>query len=280
MRRSLDPQWIVSPTGLVGISLGNGHWAEHDFGVEPMRNLFGVDDTKDGLERRVIHTVPGHLRLVDSEGKPPNSFDDVSGIFLVSRDNYRRQPDAWLKTDEFERRRGESLVCAWGESTFGIFAHTSESREQVKTLWKAFKALDVAFWVNSGVFHGGSGLTFCIASKLNAEEKEAILKVDMDQKLLKQEAENIGIEKLLKAAGKVWHALIPSFVKFAETPDTKFKVIYFLNPQDQAHDNSGWFTVEHLQQWAKNKGPIPKTKKQLADEAHVAQHEGRVRRAK
>ena len=72
-----------------------------------------------------------------------------------------------------------------------------------------------------------------------------------------------GIEEVLKKAGKRYYALSPRWAasikgtKNGEV-ETKYGVVFWLNPCDQYKNNYGHFTVEELQQWAKGEGPIPK----------------------
>ena len=90
------------------------------------------------------------------------------------------------------------------------------------------------------------------------EEKAEMLERDQDARRLQAAAEKTGIAKKLKKAGLGWHALQPAWRDFFKDPvyRSRYKVIFFLNPEGQDKYNSGWFTVEELLQWIKGKGPI------------------------
>ena len=90
------------------------------------------------------------------------------------------------------------------------------------------------------------------------EEKAEMLARDEDARRLQTTAEKTGIAKKLKKAGLGWYALKPAWRDFFKDPvyRSKYKVIFFLNPEEQDKYNSGWFTVEELLQWIKGKGPV------------------------
>ena len=70
---------------------------------------------------------------------------------------------------------------------------------------------------------------------------------------LRVRLEESGIEKELKKAKKEYHALTPEW----KNPATR-EMWFWLNPRDQNQYNYGRFTLEELQEWAKDKGPIMK----------------------
>lgn len=255
MQRTGNSKWIYTKGGdLAGIALGYDYCAEHEWGADRMRSAFGCHVQRDGIERRLIRQQPPGLRLVSGTIKAL-PFD---AIFL--RHPHARQPaekGGWIE-EMLPHGYGdpESLVCAWDESTFGIVAYGKKDRRNVLKLWDAFQQQDVAVWANVGIFHDASGLCFCIPSVLPAVDKKTILESDLDRRRLLAASEATGIERTLRAAGKSWFALSPRWTK--QSRNTKFEVIYWLNPADQAAYEYGWFTVEDLELWAKDQGPVMK----------------------
>lgn len=57
-----------------------------------------------------------------------------------------------------------------------------------------------------------------------------------------------GIKKLLEKKGKRFFYLGPKM--------ENGKLIFWLNPMEQKKYKLGWYTLEHLQQWADDKGPV------------------------
>jgi hypothetical protein len=95
-------------------------------------------------------------------------------------------------------------------------------------------------------------------------------KFDEDAAALGVASDKTGIiDRLAKHnAGKDWrdptkcgyYACKPSWIHEESKYDTKYDVIYFLNPQEQHRCNFGWFTVEQLDQWLAGTGPVIKEK--------------------
>ena len=99
-------------------------------------------------------------------------------------------------------------------------------------------------------------------SDIPREMKESIMAGDVDNKNLQDAVEKTKIKKILEQAGKHYYCLKPmwaSSMKLGTNRRTRHPVIFFLNPWEQKINNSGWFTVEELKQWAKGKGPVLKT---------------------
>lgn len=63
-------------------------------------------------------------------------------------------------------------------------------------------------------------------------------------------------------------ALSPSRPLATNEKKSKYDLRYWLNPMEQRHNNSGYFTVEELEQWIENKGPIPKKEETNHERTH------------
>lgn len=90
-----------------------------------------------------------------------------------------------------------------------------------------------------------------IASRLSQAVTDDWLQADLEDKNLKEEVLATGIEEKLHLAGKRYFALSPRREKDGG-------IIFWLNPMEQDKNNYGWFKLAQLEQWIKNKGPIPK----------------------
>lgn len=262
MRRSMmgNSTWVFSEKKeLMGIALGSDACSEHEWGVAPLRRGFRTNEELDGIERRKIRIVPEELRLVE--------YENGLGLFLSPLKYHYRQPEGkggWMDT-ELRPYRDQTLVCAWDEKSFGIAAYSDQDKANLREMYEAFKRLDVAFWTNIGVFHTGGGLIFGIVSRIPEENKQAMLDKDLDVKKLKAAAEETGIAKELEEAGKRWFALSPHWSKSIrgaeEGPDkTSYPVVFWLNPMDQHKYQHGYWTVEQLRLWAKDTGPVMRTR--------------------
>lgn len=249
----------------IGIGLASSPWAEHEFGTGTLNMLFGLNGELDGLPRRTMTVLPKGLNLIEFKTRAEKRMKrpSVKGLALIfSEPHFRAEPKDELK-EELNYYGESKMAAAWDEKSFGITAYTEEDKAKLRALWDAFHRNDVAFWINIGVFHSGTGLTFAIPSLVPQRLKDEMLENDLDIARLKQSAEATGVTELLKTAGKRWMALSPKWAK--ELKDvgkgkitTAYDVMYWLNPWNGDKDNYGWFTVEDLQLWAKNEGPVPK----------------------
>jgi hypothetical protein len=66
------------------------------------------------------------------------------------------------------------------------------------------------------------------------------------------------IEEKIKKADLRYFALSPRWCNDGEKTRTKYPIVFWLNPHDQHIYNSGWFTVEELEQWISKTGPVLK----------------------
>lgn len=272
MRRTNEPKWVLGEDGgLLGLAMGSDFCSEHEWGTARLRESFGLPgDEVDGLERRRVRLIPEQFFFVEAKthtvlGFNPEVYNDTpAGYFAREvKTGSLHPPGKWL---------GErpELACAWDEKRFGAAAWGTKKgpdRSRLRSLYDAFRRLDVAFWANVGPFHLGTGLTFVIASKVPKQHSDAMLEADLDRKRLLTAASETGIERELQEAGLRWYALSPKWSKElksvirdggTEVVETQYPVMFWLNPMEQQKHNHGWFTVEQLREWVSGRGPVPK----------------------
>lgn len=166
------------------------------------------------------------------------------------------------------------FVGAWDHESFGLAAYTDKAKTITRALVEAFEKKDVALWVGGtgGNPFARGGLCLAIPSRVPQKYKEEMLEADQNRVRLVRAGQATGIEKLLKKAGKEWFALDPRWAsgfktvidpnnrdsKTGKEVKTTHEVVYWLNPREQWRYNSGYFTVEELELWAKNEGPVLK----------------------
>jgi len=186
------------------------------------------------------------------------------------------------------------LVAAWDDSSLGI-AVGPEFFEAFDRLVEALEGGHgfLGFTKMFPAFDNG-GLVLMDARELPKETVEDMETGDRDVHALYEEHRRIGIEEKLLAHNKAirektgrdswsshewdapyardpetgevyneknfdptcgWYALSPSWVQRQE--ETKYKVHYFMNPNNQMQNFWGWVTVEDLEDWMKGTGKIP-----------------------
>lgn len=269
MRKSVfDVQWLKAEDGtLQGLCLGYDRCAEHEWGVSALEAYLGVPqpEFRVGPTDRVIHN-PGNLRLIKYSRKPSDKRRKAYPAMLLvcerprlwqglTPDNY---PGVLYPEVNFNNvdpgsdahRPRYDLDTAWGTDSFAVHARGSENISNLQEVYDAAQRGDLAL-AAPGSRWLSHGLSLVIVSRLTPQEVARITENDESYRELQLAARASGIESTLKAAGKKWFALSPSW-EGAQKSALKF----FLNPQDQKTNASGWFTVEELQQWAQDAGPV------------------------
>jgi hypothetical protein len=270
---SNDKGWLLSEAGVVqGLALGFDFCAEHEWGVKPLKLLFGLDDKRRlGLAGRKIEQLPAGcfvyaeyqrkprdkrrkpepcaLLAVSARGFEPDEF--TVGRGKGSNDFYSDLGDSWHKPER------DNLACAWGDSEFLVRARGEENIARLQELRDAFQKLDIALGgVQCMGWQRAGGLVFVIASRVPAEEWANVEAKDLDQEALIKAWTETGIEERLRKAGRNWYALSPRWAN-----DEKTSIVAWLNPTEQAKFSYGWFGIEDLDAWARGEGPIMQVKK-------------------
>jgi hypothetical protein len=269
MRRGSKPELIYDverstngPRELLGINLSSDYCAEHEWGIKDIREAFGLPDkdTVYGLKKRKITRVPKTLAWVkyvstwyvsrlDVERGLAKKVGDtkITNEGFVLHDWYHEEPDKMALNSELH---GVGLRAAWSEDDFAVISNDLGEIAALREIFDEIQKKNTCIFFGGGGPFQNSALVIAIADRLPKEITEDWFQYDYEQQQIKKEFEATGIEKLLAAAGKRYYALSPR-----RRDDGS--LWYWLNPCEQHKTNYGWFTLEQLQQWAKDEGPIP-----------------------
>jgi len=232
MRKSYDNEILSNGSKLVAINLGSDACSEHEWGIDKLRTSFGMVDGI-GIERRRVRKVPSNFQFIEK------LFGQ--GIYyhssVAAEDMLRR-----------ERIPETGLYTAWDDSSFAIL--TKDNNNQLKKLYDAVKALDIAIWLGSGGVFQNAGLVIGIISNLPKDAIKKWAKADTDKIQLTADVEKMGILERLRKADKGYFACSPS-----RKPDGSIQ--FFLNPYEQNKNYWGWVTEQDLDDWIAGKGKIP-----------------------
>lgn len=274
MRRGNRNKIVVIDGEFIGINLGADYTAEHEFGLEDLKRDFGFGD-KDaiskkniGLKARTMTVLPEGL-VFKKIGK--KTYLIYGGCW--TSDCIKRNGNKYFTEQRELRLYGEStLATAWSGNDFGILVNTPDGRIYLKELYKAFLNKDVAFMFDGSNPVKNPGLCLCIASKLPKQIDEDFKAADLDKIKLTKAVAKSGIEKFLQAASTqagVAERWSQPYTYFALSPrwmpkegslkkESRYPLLFWLNPMQQKENNCGWFTVEELMAWTRGEGPIPK----------------------
>lgn len=277
MRRANNHNKLMDGETFIGFNLGADFTSEHEWGIKDMRSMFGMKDDKMGIDRRTATVFPEDS-IFFYAGKN-------YAVLICERDissewgsgKYLRSPKFKrdLKTghlsgmqlgifkpyihpeDKDKEEVTDLLGTSWDSKSFGIMV-TSESSDNLKSLYEAIKKQDVSIWQGGGGVFENAGLVVAIRSLLPADGLKTMKDADEDAKRLHKADLKTGVKKKLEKAGKRYFACAPKWINEFSSKDHKSEhdVIYWLNPMEQNKNNYGWFTVEELEEWAEGKGKV------------------------
>lgn len=273
MRRGRKPEIKINESGLYGFNLSSDFTSEHEWGIDNLKSLLGMpklgtpknlsvldrlrkkEEYNVGIEARTIQTIPDHtLKLEKFVANDENYY------VLICYRPWGMKIDITehsLKAFELYPYPGTNITAAWDDSSFGLLV-SEVYKKEIEELYNAMLNKNVIIATNNDEFDDG-GLNLIIKSQISKEDVNELYDLDMDRIELKKASEEIGLDTILNTANKRHFALSPKWLKDAGTmPESKYKVVYWLNPYEQHRYNFGWYTVEQLLEWAEDKGPVIK----------------------
>jgi hypothetical protein len=282
MKRGNGSKIVRAGATFLGVDLGADYTAEHEGGIAGIEAAFGVSKkAAPGIARHVAHLAPKFfwdpLTLTiafERLGYPALTSTYLDGV-LRPYSAKRRQGIAASPKD-FEGGDVE-ITGAWDENSFGV-RFAPRFAAEAAALAAAIGRHDLAFLfgnVGDNPF-ARSGLNLVIASHLPKQILAGLKAGHVGADRLAAAAKATKIEARIRAVseaeranrpylslGHGFYALSPGwaagFKPAGRTLQTKHPVVFFLNPAQQDRYNFGWFTVEELEAWLKNTGPVVKS---------------------
>lgn len=280
MRTSYNAEFIVDENGeAVGFYFSNGTCAEHEFGIQKLKESFGIDDSLLGNGKRsIIQKMKDHFstpnlrfgyvcRLITK--CPENllfvkySYAKIKRSAMIFQPYYydldisdKKEIRKYLKRIPVDTRgydKQEWISTAWSDKDFAIYAAGEENAAGLEKLYDAFIKNDIIMYVGNPTpnnpFSRG-GLVFLIASKLDDEFKQNMYDIDYDHYQL--ELASADIIKKVRDAKLGYFALVPHWLD-----KEKGTLKFWLNPYDQQNNYFGWVTTSDLLDWVNGSGFIP-----------------------
>lgn len=276
MRKGRNPEIKITDKGLYGFNLSSDATAEHEWGISKLKSLLGMPQLGSekkynvmdkiskrkkynvGIDARTIQTIPDHtLRLEKFVENDENYY------VLICYRPWGMKIDITehsLKAFELYPYPGTNITAAWDESSFGLLV-SEVYKGELEDLHQAILNKNVVISANDEKFEGG-GLNLIIKSSIDEKTSIEMFDRDMEEIKIKKISEEIGLKEKLRKANKKFLALSPRLAKdFDNISETKYELVYWLNPYEQHIHNYGWFTVEELLQWIDDEGPVIINKK-------------------
>lgn len=164
-----------------------------------------------------------------------------------------------------------ATTAAWDKEEFCILTRDEKVAEFLETFYnETLKGADATemptLWLGGAGNNpfARNGLVVGLVNRIDPEEVEAGIQSEQESIQLEYTAKDTGIYEKISASK--YYCLSPGSVlktrivngKEEGNITTKHPVMFYLNPTEQKRNNSGWFTVEELEEWTQGKGPIPK----------------------
>lgn len=276
MRRGHNSSWLTHNDTIIGVNLGADFTAEHEWGIDGIKKRLGIDSTGEpGIERRRAKRI-----CSDSVGLKEDG-DRLSLVVTWGYQEYWSQRDLDGKDcrcAEWAFREGDTLVCCWSGDSLIVRTNDDKGKTFLRDLHAALLSGGVAVWLGSSRLPIlNAGLCLAIVDRVPEEYKATMRDADTNRERLTAAAEATGIKAKIDAANECWRKNrevetgrpcydAAPYLYFALSPawSPDGTVRFWLNPYHQDRNESGWFTVEQLEEWLQGKGPVVKGKNGVA----------------
>jgi hypothetical protein len=253
MQPGTEPKLLITEDGrLVGVTLSADATSEHEWGIDGIRRMFGIDKTLPGILSRKITKVPATLRWIDWD-------DGTCGFGVFSKYEVTGTAKVPHGIDYFRGGSGKpkgvgQIAGAWDEASFGVRV-TDDLREQLRTVFDGFATNDICIMIGGGpIAFAAHGLMIVRYSLLPASVDQQLQEKQKEAQEIKDYEEKSGIKARLRQAGCQFGYL---GAKKMHDGTWGWWLNNGKNPNRQYHEDlHGWYTLEQLEQWARGEGPI------------------------
>ena len=286
MKRASHSNGLIFDDGkFIGIALGYDYCAEHEWGIDGLKRLFGMPRTSAkniGIKCRTITIVPpiifkehvvnkGSMKIkkgkyailytknkyVDNEILPYPLHNWVEELNLNFKWNSKK-PDS----------KNDNIITAWDDESFGVGVMGEDEVEYLKELKTAIdeKRLTIAVTdLRKRNPFAGSSLCLLITDRIPQETIDIIYNEDKEYFDREKYEEKIGMKKIIDKYGnkngfKGLHYFLACSPKWIDYHDkenrekekkrhnTKYDIIYCINYSDD-DENRGWYSAEEIKEW-------------------------------
>lgn len=231
----------------LGVGCGSDFCAEHEWGINGLRRKLGMNDKIIGIDRYT--TTLGELTPFEFKSSTITWYGLTSHENKYSWNNKPVNMQKLAKDNLLYINEESKIQAAWSSDDFLFIVQDKAIRDAIAN---AFTLCDLVIMQGgAGVFNNGS-LNILLKSKLSNEVIENIKKLHISNAKLEKAVADTGIRERLRAAKKRYFALSPRW-----KDDAEVEIIYWLNPEEQRNNHSGWFTLQDLEDWINDTGKIP-----------------------
>lgn len=281
MRKGNDCDFIYDENQqVIGLNLGADFCAEHEWGIDGIKRGFGMPINENekpfaswwkailgigkpvmGIDKRAITKCPDTLLKGESTIETTDYSDKKRKkqklkVYYLGYKSYFYGEDKHQIFKQKLKEIWDGSKQVWGWWAEDDFMVASTNKEAIDQLFQAFQNKDVVIMLGGGHVFKNSGLCLIQKSKISEENKKYLYDNDFESWQLKQAAVKTGIYERIEKGGKRFFALSPRW-----KDQDKKEIVFWLNPQEQQKYSSGWYSVEDLDKWVKDEGPVIENKK-------------------
>lgn len=233
-----------------GICLGSDFTAEHENGIQPLRDLFGIRRTI--VQKRLLGIISKESPVFGIEArrvrKDSSVLTKMSGFCILhTADVTKKYLETLCDYAKSKIGMGEKFVSFWDEYSFAIVG----DEHKLTDIKSSLAAGNAAIYIGNRSFSNG-GLCLAIVDRLNSATLNGLRNADENAYKVGIEAEKSGVLDMLQKAKVEYHALSPAI--------RDGKLLFWYNPIDQNH-KAGWYEPDAFAQMLKGTGPIIKKSK-------------------
>jgi hypothetical protein len=277
--------WLIQDGIFMGVNLGSDCVAEHEWGINGILRALGTPgtDVKDGHHMKRI--PPKGVYGIERRRCTPNKDlvalkEENKTLNLIVEQKYTLKDllDTPLEDRQFYRMGSANFFTAWDENGLLVRVKGEDNSNKLRQLHEALMDGKCAIWLGGGWVFDNAKLCIAIIDAVPTEHLKKMFDADVDAEKLRDAAEETGIKKKVDEQNQHWRnmievetgracfqqpphgyfALSPAWNRNAIKKKSKHSVVFWLNPYHQDRFDSNWFSVEELEQWLKNKGPVLK----------------------
>lgn len=238
MRRSPVAEFIEKDNILCGIRFNSDFVAEHEEGIQAIKDKLKLDETKIGIEKRIIN----HFLNI---GKIENIYFITT---VTDEEHINQYLNSYKGSDNFTK-------AMWDKNNFLFF--TTEEKKAQELFPKLAGQKPTALLTSRGI-------SLLLLDFIPEDEINSLKEIDKETIIVHNLEKEDGLKDLLRKRNQEWRELYGTssapWEFIALSPRLGLTgLTYWLNPGNQQHINYGWYKKKDILQFLDGKGPIPKS---------------------
>lgn len=171
------------PAEVIAVSFGADFCTEHEMGIQPLRQLLGMDNNAVGLERIQARLAPEPFFF---EGTIDGNYVVAFAVSCTGGklNGFKDKKQVLRLLDLYPYLSNTHLYTAWDDRGFGMLGNDEASISVVREMYEAYLNCNIAIYMNRPQCFGNAGFVVAKASMLPQSLLEKFKKEDLEKKAL------------------------------------------------------------------------------------------------